>query len=64
MIEKSSNEKKGDVWTIGAGYEYPLSKRTNLWAYAGYANGQKAWKDKSSVFFNGWQLGTGIKHTF
>lgn len=64
VLEKNETDKKAGVWTIGAGYEYPLSKRTNLWAYAGFADGQKAWKDKSSVYFNGWQVGTGIKHTF
>ena len=35
------SEKKASVWTVGAGYEYPFSKRTNLWTYAGYADGAK-----------------------
>ena len=40
------SEKKASVWTVGAGYEYPFSKRTNLWTYAGYADGAKGWKTK------------------
>lgn len=53
------NEKKANVWTVGAGYEYPFSKRTNLWTYGGYADGAKGWKDTSETNYNGWQVGLG-----
>ena len=64
VIEKSSNEKKGDVWTIGAGYEYPLSKRTAVKAYAGYADSGKAWKEVEDVAYNGYQVYLGLRHAF
>lgn len=57
-------DKKANVWTLGVGYEYPLSKRTNLWSYAGYADGAKAWKDTKDVKFNGYQIGLGMIHKF
>ena len=58
------SEKKASVWTVGAGYEYPFSKRTNLWTYAGYADGAKGWKNEADVNYNGWQVGLGLLHKF
>ena len=58
------NEKKANVWTVGAGYEYPFSKRTHLWTYGGYADGAKGWKDTSETNYNGWQVGLGLNHKF
>ena len=57
-------ENKANVWTVGAGYEYPFSKRTHLWTYAGYADGAKGWKDTADVNYNGWQVGLGLVHKF
>ena len=56
----------GDVraWTIGAGYEYPLSKRTAVKAYAGYADSGKAWKEVEDVAYNGYQVFLGMRHSF
>lgn len=58
------SEKKASVWTVGAGYEYPFSKRTNLWTYAGYADGAKGWKNEADVNYNGWQVSLGLLHKF
>ena len=45
----------GDVraWNIGAAYVYPLSKRTALKAFAGYADSGKEWKNVEAVGYNG-----------
>ena len=61
-------EDKQSVWTVHAGYSYPLSKRTALRAYAGYAKGDKLYDDSTSygekVNYNGWQAYFGMHHTF
>lgn len=56
----------GDVraWNIGAAYIYPLSKRTALKAYAGYADSGKEWKDVENVAYNGYQVYLGMRHSF
>ena len=56
----------GDVraWTIGAAYEYPLSKRTAVKAYAGYADASKEWKEVEDVAYNGYQVYLGLRHAF
>ena len=51
-------------WNVGAAYVYPLSKSTNLWTYAGYADGAKGWKNEADVNYNGWQVGLGLLHKF
>lgn len=57
-------------WNIGAAYVYPLSKRTALKAYAGYADSSKAWKDKAlntdgtAPVYNGYQVYLGMRHSF
>ena len=57
---KNDGVKEGDdkqrAWFVGAAYEYPLSKRTTVKTYAGYADGSKLWKDKSGAAYNGYQL--------
>lgn len=60
----SLTEKKANIWSVGAAYEYPFSKRTNVWTYAGYADGAKGWKDTENVNVNGWQVGLGLVHKF
>lgn len=57
-------EDKHNTWLIGAAYDYPLSKRTTIKTYAGYADGGKAWKDESGAKYNGYQLYLGLGHTF
>jgi len=52
------------AWNIGAAYIYPLSKRTALKAYAGYADAGKAWKNEEDVAYNGWQAYLGMRHSF
>ena len=59
---------KGDddirSWNIGAAYIYPLSKRTALKAYAGYADSSKGWKAKDEIAYNGYQVYLGMRHSF
>jgi len=51
-------------WNIGAAYIYPLSKRTAVKAYAGYADSSKAWSNKTNVERNGYQVFLGLRHSF
>lgn len=71
----AGKEDKHNVFTIGAGYAYPLSKRTKINSYAGYAHSGKAWKEteffKSSSVgmdkapnYSGYQLFIGLQHNF
>ena len=43
---------------------HPLSKRTALKAYAGYADSGKEWKDVENVAYNGYQVYLGMRHSF
>ncbi len=60
--------KEGDdkvrAWNVAAAYVYPLSKRTAVKAFAGYADGSKAWKDSENVVYNGYQVYLGLRHSF
>ncbi len=44
---------KGNVWTINAAYEYPLSKRTVLWGYGGWSIGNKLYKGENLATLQG-----------
>ena len=63
LFGKDAGEKVRN-WNIGAAYVYPLSKRTALKAYAGYADSSKAWKDEPDPLFNGYQVFFGMRHSF
>ena len=60
----TTGDDKVRAWNIGAAYIYPLSKRTAVKAYAGYADGAKAWKDTEKVVYNGYQVYLGLRHAF
>jgi predicted porin len=67
----TTGEDKRRAWTVNAAYEYPLSKRTVVYGYAGYADGSKLLdkdtlvrKDKASINYNGYQVAVGIQHNF
>ena len=72
----ATGDQDVNSWNIGAAYVYPLSKRTKLNAYAGYADSGKGWKDRSykagkaeeaaniTPVYNGYQLYVGMVHTF
>lgn len=64
--DDSVKEGEDDVrsWNIGAAYIYPLSKRTALKAYAGYADSSKLWKDTEKAAYNGYQVFLGMRHSF
>ena len=60
-------EKKGNLWNIGAGYEYPFSKRTKVYGFAGYTDGGKGWGKGSNLNvtnLNGYQVAVGMVHDF
>lgn len=64
---KIQGEKKGNLWNVGAGYEYPLSKRTKVYGFAGYTDGGKGWGKGSSLTttnLNGYQIAVGMVHDF
>ena len=64
LIQK---EKKANLWNIGAGYEYPFSKRTNVYGFAGYVDGGKGWGKGTSLKttnLNGYQIAFGMVHDF
>ncbi len=61
-ITKGDDKVRG--WNIGAAYRYPLSNRTQLKAYAGYADASKGWKNTEDVAMNGYQVYLGMSHTF
>ena len=72
----ATGDQDVNSWNIGEAYVYPLSKRTKLNAYAGYADSGKGWKDVSykafkkvedaniTPVYNGYQLYVGMVHTF
>ena len=60
----ANEEDKHNAWLIGAAYEYPLSKRTIVKSYAGYADGGKAWKNEGTTAYNGYQVYLGLCHSF
>ena len=61
---KANEEDKHNAWLIGAAYEYPLSKRTIVKSYAGYAHAAKAWKKQYDTSYNGYQVYLGLCHSF
>lgn len=65
---KISGEDKYNGWSINAGYNYPLSKRTYAYGYAGYTHGGKLWKThtaaEADLVHNGYAIGMGLVHNF
>ncbi len=59
--------ENASVWNVGAAYAYPLSKRTKVYGYAGYTDGNKGWATesfKTDYQYNGWSAGIGMVHNF
>lgn len=62
--EKLSNDKF-NRFTVGAAYEYPLSKRTFVYGWGAYATAGKMLKEKAvEEDFKSWSLGLGLHHAF
>jgi predicted porin len=61
-------EDKRRAWTVNAAYEYPISKRTLVYGYAGYADGSKTLdkdlKAGQDIKYNGYQVAVGLQHNF
>lgn len=72
--KKAGMEDKYNSWNINAAYEYPLSKRTYVYGFAGYADGGKLLSGTVSLkasglpfranMVNAWQLAVGMNHKF
>ena len=66
--ESKSDETKVNSWSVGVAYEYPLSKRTVLKPFIGYAKSGQAWKDDTVLNVanvrNAWQGYLGLHHFF
>ena len=61
---KLSNDKF-NRFTVGAAYEYPLSKRTFVYGWGAYAPAGKMFKEKAvEENFKSWSLGLGLHHNF
>lgn len=71
----TSGEDKYNGWSINASYDYPFSKRTFAYGYAGYTHGGKLWKDKYTagkasendklnLIHGGYAVGLGLVHKF
>jgi predicted porin len=67
---EAGKEDKRRAWFAGAAYEYPLSKRTMVYGFAGYADGSKLLDnakltvDKQNINYGGYQVAAGLKHNF
>ncbi len=59
-----ATEQDVSAWNIGAAYIYPLSKRTAIKTYAGYADGSDGWSKEPTVNYNGYQVYVGMRHSF
>jgi len=61
----TSGEDKYRGWSLNAAYDYPLSKRTFVYGYAGYTDGSKLWnKKEADLIHNGYAVGLGLVHNF
>lgn len=63
-----AGEDKINHWQVGAAYEYPLSKRTVIKPFIGYAGSGKGWKNlgyaNDGNIYNAWQAYIGMHHFF
>ncbi len=61
-------ENKYNGWSLNAAYQYPFSKRTYAYGYAGYTHGGKLWKvskaSDASLTKAGYAIAMGLVHTF
>lgn len=60
--KNNDNKKKYNIWSVGTVYEYPVSNRTLVYAYAGYGHADKYLKH--NPYFNSWTATLGICHNF
>lgn len=59
------NKDKFNRFTVGAAYEYPLSKRTFVYGWGAYATAGKLFKEKDiEGNFKSWSVGMGLHHNF
>lgn len=65
---KKYGEKDRRAWSVNVGYLYPISKRTEVVVYTGYADGSKLLgyteKGTTNTSFNGWQTALGLRTVF
>lgn len=59
---KHAEDKDYHLWSVGSAYEYPISKRTLFYSYAGYGRGNKAVRETRE--YNSWTISLGLSHNF
>lgn len=50
------------MYSIATAYEYPISKRTLFYSFAGYGQGKKAASSIGEL--NSWTISAGLSHSF
>ncbi len=59
---KDAEHDNYNLWSFATAYEYPISKRTLLYSYAGYGRGNQAVSKVGN--YNSWTLNIGLSHNF
>lgn len=59
-VQENSAEYR--LWSVATAYEYPISKRTLFYSYAGYGRGTKAVSKVDN--YNSWTISCGLSHNF
>lgn len=59
---KHAEDKDYHLWSVATAYEYPISKRTLFYTYAGYGRGNKAVSETRE--YNSWTISLGLSHNF
>ncbi len=64
-VASGINNKKFNRLSLGAAYEYPLSKRTFVYGWGAWQKGGKLFKEEAvRSDFENWSLGIGLHHDF
>lgn len=66
QFKDANMSDKYNMWSIGAAYTYPLSKRTLVYGGAAYGDAGKAFKSANAkaMQFRSWNATVGVSHSF
>ncbi|WP_304856097.1 porin [uncultured Parasutterella sp.] len=59
---KGAEDDDYRLWSVATAYEYPISKRTLFYTYAGNGRGKKAVSSVDN--YNSWTISIGLSHNF
>lgn len=62
LKDVSEGEDNYTLWSAATAYEYPISKRTLFYSYAGYGKGAKLVRETPN--YNSWTVSVGLSHSF